>query len=565
MFRKIRDLFSRYAIDGYIVPKNDIYFSEYSHPDYLKYVSNFDGSFGLAIILKNYNYLFVDGRYTQQAKIQSGKNYKIYEIPKILPYNLFNKLDDKITLGFDPKLFTTLRIKNFFSNSCYLKPLEENLTKKIYKKNTKYKLNSFFSLSSIDAGENVKSKILRLKSVLKENKIDLLYVSAPENVSWLLNIRGNDEKFSPIANCRLLFSTKGKLILLSEKKKIRKIKKENLYRNIIFEENNNFFKTIRKLSDKTLCLDSSSCSIFDEAILGSKFKIINYEDPIYKMKSIKNSKEINNTINSHIIDGVALTKFIYWVKHIKKNVDELSAQRKLEYFRKKNKKYLYPSFHTIMGSGPNGAIIHYKSTKKTNRKIKHNDLLLCDSGGQYLYGTTDVTRTICFKKQSNKLKEIYTRVLKGHIAVILSNLNKIKSCDLIDARARKYLNDVNLNYAHGTGHGVGYFLNVHEGPISISKNNPFQIKEGMILSNEPGYYKNKKYGIRIENLIYSKKQKNKLSFKNLTYVPLETDLIDYKLLNQDEKNYIKKYHSEVYSKISKYLNINEKYWLQTLF
>jgi Xaa-Pro aminopeptidase len=226
-----------------------------------------------------------------------------------------------------------------------------------------------------------------------------------------------------------------------------------------------------------------------------------------------------------------------------------------------NKNYLYPSFDTIAGSGENGAIVHYRAKKENCRTINKKDIFLCDSGGQYKYGTTDVTRTICFSKSSQNIKNIFTKVLKGHIAVACSNLSKDDTGKKIDKKARKFLNESNLDYAHGTGHGVGFFLNVHEGPQSISKFNKIKIKEGMILSNEPGYYKKNKFGIRIENLVVVKKVKKKLVFENLTMAPIEKDLINFKLLTQAEQNYLFKYHLDVYIKISKYLNFEEKKWL----
>ena len=267
-------------------------------------------------------------------------------------------------------------------------------------------------------------------------------------------------------------------------------------------------------------------------------------------------------INAHILDGAALTKFIYWIKNVnKKKISEVQAQNKLESFRKLNKNYLYPSFDTIAGSGKNGAIVHYRAKKGKCKIIKRQDIFLCDSGGQYKYGTTDVTRTICFSTPKPNIKNIFTRVLKGHIAVVSTNLKKYDSGNKIDVRARKYLKDINLDYAHGTGHGVGFFLNVHEGPQSISKFNKVKIKEGMILSNEPGYYKKGKFGIRIENLIFVKKIKGNIFFENLTLAPIERELINYKLLTTSEKNYLFKYHLNIYSKVSKYLNLMKEKWL----
>jgi len=283
------------------------------------------------------------------------------------------------------------------------------------------------------------------------------------------------------------------------------------------------------------------------------------------MKSIKNQSEIKHMINAHIKDGLALTRFIFWIKNInKKKINEIEAQNKLEKFRKLNKSYLFPSFNTIAGAGSNGAIVHYRASKKTAKIIKKDDIFLCDSGGQYKYGTTDVTRTICFSKQPNSIKNIYTKVLKGHIAVATTNLKKFNKGKQIDARARRFLKKDGLDYAHGTGHGVGFFLNVHEGPQSISKYNTVKLKEGMIVSNEPGFYKKDKYGIRIENLLYIRKNKNKLEFENLTLAPIEKDLINYNLLNKNEKNYLFNYHLNIYSQYSEFLNNKERKWLANL-
>ena len=267
-------------------------------------------------------------------------------------------------------------------------------------------------------------------------------------------------------------------------------------------------------------------------------------------------------INSHIIDGVALTKFIYWIKNTnKKKINEVQAQNKLEQFRRINKNYLYPSFDIIAVSGKNGAIVHYRAKAESCRTIGKKDIFLCDSGGQYRYGTTDVTRTICFSKPKSTIKDIFTKVLKGHIAVANTNLKKDNTGTKIDKRARKFLKKNNLDYAHGTGHGLGFFLNVHEGPQSISKTNKVKIKEGMILSNEPGFYKKGNFGIRIENLVFVKKNNKNIFFENLTLVPIEKELINNKQLTSLEKNYLFKYHINVYSKISKFLNLKERKWL----
>ncbi len=553
----LKSKFGKYKIDGYVIPKNDDYFTEYSKINRLKIISNFSGSAGLAIILKNKNYLFTDGRYTIQSQIESGKNFKIYGFEKLINCNLFNNL----TLGIDPKLFTNTQIENYFLKHNKIKHINKNIIDEI-KKQKENKNIPFFSLDKNIVGESSKSKINSISKYLKKNKSDYIFISAPENVAWILNIRGGDGPNSPIPNSRLIISKSKKILLISKIKKCKELIKNKIIKINEFLDNDELPKKISKLNGKNFTVDDKSCSIFYENLIKSKFEIVSREDPTYHLKAIKNKTEINNMINAHILDGAALTKFLYWIKKInKKKISEVEAAKKLENFRKMNKSFLYPSFDTIAGSGKNGAIVHYRAKKGSCRIIDKKDIFLCDSGGQYKYGTTDVTRTICFSNQSKKIKNIFTKVLKGHIAVATTNINKDDIGKKIDKRARKFLKRSNLDYAHGTGHGVGFFLNVHEGPQSITKINKIKIKEGMILSNEPGYYKKNKYGIRIENLVYVEKTNKKLFFKNLTMAPIEKDLINFDLLTNFEKNYLFKYNLDVYSKISKYLNQNEKKWL----
>ena len=555
--KALRKKFKKYDIDGYIIPKNDDYFTEYSKINRLKIISNFSGSAGLAVVLKDKNYLFTDGRYTIQSKIESGNYFKIISYEKIINCNLFKNLK----LGLDPKLFTHEQIQKYFLKHNKVKFLSNNLIDEI--KSQKVSNNiPFFSIKNEIVGENRKSKINKITNYLIKNKADNLFVTAPENVAWILNIRGGDGPNSPIPNSRLIINKSKKIFLITEAQKVKKIIKEKIIKKDQLVITNDLPKKILSLGGKNFIIDNKSCSVFYENIIKSKFKIIKREDPTYLLKSIKNSTEINNMIKSHIIDGVALTKFIYWIKKVnKKKITEVDAQIKLEKFRKKSNKYLYPSFETIAGAGKNGAIVHYRANKDSCRTIKKNDIFLCDSGGQYKYGTTDVTRTICFTKPKPSIKNIYTKVLKGHIAVANTDLKLDNTGIKIDRRARKYLKESKLDYAHGTGHGVGFFLNVHEGPQSISKLNKVKIQEGMILSNEPGYYKKGSYGIRIENLVFVKKVKKKICFENLTLAPIEKDLINFNLLTKLEKNYLFKYHLDVYSKLSKYLSPNERKWL----
>ena len=556
----LKKKFKKYNIDGYVIPKNDEFFGEYSKIDRLKIISNFTGSAGIAIVLKNKNYLFVDGRYTIQSKLESGKDFEIISYEKIINCNLVKGK----TLGIDPKLFTNEQIKNYFLKNNKIKLITENLIGNIKKKKS-FKEKLFYSLKKNIVGETHKSKINKISKYLIKNKSDYLLVSAPENVAWILNIRGNDNPNSPIPNSRLIIGKKKEIYLITEFKKVKKlINEKKISLKQIFSADD-LKKKILKLKGRSFIIDKKTCSIFLENLIKKNFKINKKNDPTYLYKSIKNSVEIKNMVKAHIQDGVALTKFLYWIKKVnKKRINEVQAQNKLEKFRKNNKSYLFPSFKTIAGTGENGAIIHYRAKKSNTKILKNNDIFLCDSGGQYKYGTTDVTRTICFNKQKRNIKNIFTRVLKGHIAVVSTNLKKDNTGQKIDIRARKFLKKMGLDYSHGTGHGVGFFLNVHEGPQSISKINTVKIKEGMILSNEPGYYKKNQFGIRIENLVYVKRQNKKLFFENLTMAPIEKELINYNLLTNFEKNYLFKYHSDVYYKLSKYLNSDEKKWLTSL-
>jgi len=562
MINKIKNLINLNNLDGYIVPKNDEFFTEYSKINKLEIVANFSGSAGFILILKNSNHLFVDGRYTIQAKKQSGKKFKIHEIPYEWPKDIL-KNDARLNIGFDPKLFTTETLKIYFNNSCNLFPVVSNLFKT--KAEIVNKDNLIYQINSSVVGESSKSKINRLNKILESEKLDNLFISSGENVCWLLNIRGKDLPNSPIANFQAILTSNKNIILFGNLKKLKNIKKEFLKNKISFHEKDDFFKILSSLKGNSFCIDSKTCSVFNEKLINSKFLIKKKVDPINDLKSVKNDTEIKNMIEAHIKDGVAVTKFLYWIKNSNiRKLDEIKVEKKLESFRKQSKNYLFPSFSTIAGSGPNGAIIHYRSNKKSNRKLNKDHLLLVDSGGQYKWGTTDITRTISFSDPSKKTKELYTRVLKGHIAVAMSKIDKLKNGNNIDKLARKSLNSINLDYRHGTGHGVGFFMNVHEGPQSISKNNFIKLKKGMIVSNEPGIYLENKLGIRIENLVYIDGNNKNLFFKNLTFAPLEKDLIDENMLTKIEKDYIFSYHLETYSKLSAYLNNKERKWLAKL-
>ena len=560
----LRKLITSNNLDMYIVPKNDHYFQEYSNPDRLNLISNFKGSAGMAVIGKHKNFLLVDGRYTSQAEIESGRNFKVINISKLSIKNFSKKKLRKKKIGFDPRLFTKKFLNKNFKDYCELLPIQMNLVDKIYLKKNKIKSNNFYPLKKKISGESYEIKINKIANILKRNKTDMIFISSSENIAWALNIRGWDNPNSPIPNCKMILTKQKKIYLFTDNEKDKIIKKLNIYKKIKFHNTGDFFNILNKIKGKNCQIDLDTCSLYEENLISNKFNILRKDDPIYLLKSKKNKIEVNNIKKCHIFDGIALTKFLFWIKNTKKSFDEITVAKRLESIRKKNSNYLFPSFETISGSGPNSAIIHYKANIKSNRKIKKNDIYLCDSGGQYKYGTTDVTRTICFNKQSNYIRNIFTRVLKGHIAVVTTKLEKGIAGKYLDFKARYWLKKINLDYPHGTGHGVGYFLNVHEGPQAISKFNNIDLSKGMILSNEPGYYKKNKFGIRIENLLLVEEKNNKKFFENLTLAPIDCDLINYNLLSISEKTYLKNYHKQIYNKISSFLNFKEKNWLKSL-
>ncbi len=556
---KLKRYFNKEKIDGYIIPKNDHFFNEnvtYEN-DRLNYISNFSGSFGFTLILRNQRYLFVDGRYTLQAKKQSGRYFKIITIPGKMPKDILK--NKRLVIGFDPKIFTKRILNTFFyTKNCKFKPLKNNLIDQIWKRKIKNNRKKFYFLPDYSIDNSYKSKINKLVSLIKKEKADYFFITASENNAWLLNIRGSDSAYSPIPFSYILIDKDKNIKFFCDLKKISSHLKKN-FKNIEFLEIKLAEEILSKIKEKKFIIDKNTCSFYFENIILKNNYVLNLSDPIYNFKAIKTKREINNIKIAHKYDGVALTKYLFWIKkHFnKKKITEISASKKLYQLRRRNKKFKFSSFPTISGTGPNGAIIHYNATSETNRTLKKGDIYLVDSGGQYEFGTTDVTRTISLNNTDKRIKNIFTRVLKGHIAVSDFKLDKNTSGAKIDPKARKYLKQIGLNYSHGTGHGVGYFLNVHEGPHAISKNNNIKFQEGMIVSNEPGYYEKNKFGIRIENLIYVKREKNKKCFEDLTMAPIDKDLINQKMLNKSEKEWLNIYHKKVYRNLKNGMNSNE--------
>ena len=528
-------------IDVCLISKNNQYLNEFIEPreNFLQKITKFSGSLGYALISYNKKILYVDGRYSQQARIQS----KIFTIKDIsfLKKDLENLSINNRKLLIDPRTFSSNFINQFkFKNLVFF-----NSINNIRKKEKIFYLTKQYS--GIDTIQKQKKLITKLK--LKKNEAFL--ISSPENIAWLTNIRSSSKPFSKVFNCHALLN--GMQIYIYSKQKVGlKLK------NIIFKNEKEFEKDLSKI--KTILFDEKYTSYYHYILLKNKnIKLKSINDPINLFKSIKNNTEISNLKIAHIFDGVAYCKFLYWIKNNKlKKVSEILCQKKIENLKKKNKFYLGPSFETISAVEKNASIIHYNANDFVKTYLKHGDLYLLDSGSQYFFGTTDMTRTIPLGNQNYFRKRMYTLVLKGHIAVSNANLKK-QNGRTIDKMARFNLKKYGYNYNHSTGHGVGFLSNVHETPpsISIKSDNKFYCNQ--VVSNEPGFYENNKFGIRLENLIYVN---NKVFFENLTLVPFEKSMILKSMLTKKEINWINNYHEEVYEKVQKFLNKNERKFLE---
>lgn len=565
---KLKKALIKKNIDAYLVPKNDYFFNEFikTGNDRLRYVSNFTGSAGTALILHKKNYLFVDGRYTLQAKQESGHLFNIIDISKINILSFIKKNYTNIKIGFDPNLFRFQAIKNILKEKINLVSIEKNLIEQIWKDKKKEVSKNAFILENQYCGISHIKKIKKLRDLLDINKKNSFFISSNENVCWLLNIRGEDSIYSPLLNAFALIQ-QNKITVFCNLKKVSNKLIKSFKKDVQFSDIKSLKEKLIKTKIFSVKIDPATTSYgLIKFLQSSKIKCKFIQDPIFHLKSKKNKIEIQNLKIAHIFDGVALIKLFFWINQFKtkKKINEISCQKQLENFRKENSFYLGPSFPPISGFNKNGAIIHYNATNKTNQLLTGNGIYLLDTGGQYLCGTTDVTRTISLGKPSLYKKNIYTRILKGHLALKNFQLKNNSTGAQLDQAARKYLKQIGLDYPHSTGHGVGYCLNVHESPPSISKKSKDKFAVGQVVSNEPGYYLERQFGMRIENLIYVNKIKKKLLFEDLTLVPYDKNLINKDLLSRLEIKYLNNYHKEVFEKLNSFLNLKELNFLKKI-
>ena len=563
--------------DAFLVPTNDEYLSEYVAPyaERLKWVSRFSGSSGISVIQKEKAAIFTDGRYTLQISEEVDSSLFSIHSNKDFYEWISQNIIDKSKLLIDPWLFskkTFSRIENLIKVSgakiclCKKNPIDI-----IWEDQPKKPSSKSFLHDIIFSGKNYYDKIKDIQKELIKQECDYFIVSSLDSIAWILNLRGSDIEHTPLNFAYLVIKAHGNA---------------SLYSNLIKFDNSiisNFIPYVNIISQDELEKDISqipkSCIVgldeektpywFVSKLNHNDIKIKLINDPCYYSKSIKNETELNGAINSNIRDGVSVTKFLFWLKKEVDiyNTDEINAADKLFELRKRNKNFFSLSFKTISAIGAHSALPHYRVTNQNKYNFSENEIYLFDSGAQYFDGTTDITRTVILGKPNEEHKDRYTRVLKGHIALAKLEFTEKTRGSEIDYVARQSLKEINCDYDHGTGHGIGSFLCVHEGPQRISKpsnNKDAHLKPGMILSNEPGYYKAGEYGIRIENLIIVKKMREKLYFETISIAPLDRDLIDENLINDIEKKWINDYHKKVYLTLSNYLNLNEKKWLKEI-
>jgi len=570
---EFQKLLITYDIDAYIVPTSDFHNSEYVS-DYFKsraLLSGFNGSAGTLVITKDKAYLWVDGRYHIQAEKQAYNNVTIMkqgnpDVPTVEDFleEFFQGVKRK-TLGFDGRLLTT----NFVNN--LKKKLDDevvintelDLINEIWLERPKLPFSVLYKLDDSFTGRTFSEKLEDVRTVLKKNNADMFVLAQLEDQAWLYNLRGNDVLHTPVFLAYTII-TKNQVILFIDDNKIDLTIEKYLNENdVIIKDYNDIYSYLLNLSDKNILMDLSRINYQLFISCDLRNEIINKTNPTLILKSIKNETEIKNIKDAHVKDGIAMVKFMRYLKESYNKgdkIDELSVSKKLQDLREKDKGLIDLSFNTICAFKDHGAMMHYSATKETNYKIEGNGFLLVDSGGHYLEGTTDITRTFALGKLTEEMKNNFTTVLKSVIA--LSTATFLEGCtgQNLDILARNQIWSKLIDYKCGTGHGVGYVLSVHEGPNAFRWQTPNAIiRPGMVTTNEPGIYLEGKYGIRTENeLLAVLKAKNEwgtfLEFETITYCPIDIDAIKPSMLTKPEKEWLNNYHQMVFEKISPHLS-----------
>ena len=572
----LRSILKKDHLDGFIINRGDEFLNEYVAPyaERLAWLTGFTGSAGMAIVLPDNAAVFSDGRYILQMQQQLDQELWEYHhishkspLAWILDHNHLQKLK----LGYDPRLMSQKNLESLQNNKIILVPITDNPIDTIWLDQPGYPNQPIEPHPLEFSGLSHHNKIEKLQKELLFNNEDAFIFCDPASICWLLNIRGSDVPYSPIP---LVFAIlyRDHVCLYADQEQYSETLSDFLGHTVKLCSRNDIYSDLRKITSFVIGLDRNQTPIGFIQLLEKQEISIHYRtNPILLPKSCKNQVEQKGAINAHIRDGIAMCRFLFWLEKQGIDKSETVVAEKLNQFRIETggKFYKEESFPAISATGSNGAIIHYQATKANHSIIRENQLYLIDSGGQYKNGTTDITRTIWMGKKfaPSSIREQATMVLKGHIALSSAVFPIGTTGSQLDVLARYALWQNGLNYDHGTGHGVGSYLSVHEGPCRISSQPfPISLKEGMILSNEPGYYLAGHHGIRLENLLLVCKAPydNFLKFKPLTLVPFDWKIINSTLLTPQEKNWLNNYHKQITDLIYPHLNKNEQTWLMKM-
>jgi Xaa-Pro aminopeptidase len=583
--KALREQLKANQLDGFVVPLTDEHMSEYvgSYAQRLAWLTGFEGSAGSAVVLPEEAAIFVDGRYTLQVRQQvSPTEWSYQSVPETSTTEwLKEHAPEGARIGYDPWLHTrdwvTKAKEALASRGAELVPVARNPIDEVWKDRPEASKAHLIVQPEQYAGKSAAEKRTEIGDWLAKQHADAAVLSALDSIAWAFNIRGADVTHTPVALAYALVHADGTSDLFVASEKIGPDVRQHLGNGVRLHERAEFETALADLKGKTVVVDPERAvaAIF-EALERAGAKVVPTRDPTILPKAIKNPAEVAGQKAAQERDGAVISKFLHWIDEEapKGGLDELKASDHLEALRRANPELRDLSFDSISGAGPNGAIVHYRSSEKTNRKLEKGTLYLIDSGGQYVDGTTDITRTVPIGEPTDEMRDRFTRVLKGHIAIATAVFPKGTRGSQLDSFARRPLWEAGLDYAHGTGHGVGSFLAVHEGPQRISPVGSSQsggdepLQAGMIISNEPGYYKTGEYGIRIENLVLvvpreiEGAEKEMLGFETLTFAPIDRRLIDVQMLDPEELIWLNCYHAHVLAKIGPNLNGTDLDWLR---
>ena len=576
----LREELARRNLTGFVIPRADQQQNEYVAPseERLAWLTGFTGSAGLAIVLASEAALFVDGRYTLQAGKQvDGKAFAVEPLVEPPPESWITKhLKAGDRLGFDPWLHTSA-VAERLASACTkagaeLVAVESNPIDTIWTERPPPPLAPVSVHGARYAGEAEAEKLARIRQELQKLGADALVLSDSHAVAWTFNIRGTDVAHTPLPLSYALVPKEGRPTVFIDHRKLSNSSRDHLEQSADVREPDAMAPQLEALakSGGIVALDNATAAdALSRLVTAAGGKPLRGSDPVTLLKAVKNETEIAGTRTAHRRDAVALARFLAWIDREapKGALTEIDTVEALETFRRDTGALKDVSFPTIAGTGPNGAIVHYRVTRKSNRRVAPGDLLLIDSGAQYEDGTTDVTRTIAVGEPTAEMRDRFTRVLRGHMAIARAVFPDGTSGAQLDTLARQFLWQAGIDFEHGTGHGVGSYLSVHEGPARISKLGATPLKRGMILSNEPGYYKTDGFGIRIENLELviaadvAGAEKPMNAFETLTFAPIDRRLIEVRMLSGAELDWLNAYHAEVRDLVRSQLDESDKRWL----